>query len=271
MVESPSGTDSRGSERDIQKAADELNAVYLGAPLMAPLRTRFDEGDVETAYAIQDVNTRRWLSEGRKLTGRKVGLTSVAVQQQIGVYEPDYGMLFDNMAVSSGEEIAFDAVSQVRIEGEVAFVLGRDLSGDHLTIEALERAIDYATPAFEVVGSRIRDWDIKIFDTIADNASSGKYVLGDARVALSDVDLPACEMTLMENDVIVSTGDGAACLGNPLNAALWLAKKIVETGWPLRAGDVIMSGALGPFVDVRPGSIYELNISGLGTVRTRFV
>mgnify|MGYP000433105778 CR=1 FL=1 len=255
---------------NIEKSADIINEVYLGAEPVSPLRMGFDEPDVDTAYAIQEVNTKRWLREGRKLTGRKIGLTSVAVQKQLGVDQPDYGMLFDDMEASNGEELPFGAVCQARIEGEVAFVLGRDLVDDVLTMNTLIEAIEYAAPAFEIVGSRVRDWDITIFDTIADNASSGKYVLGDARVPLTDIDLLACEMTLLENGKIVSTGNGAACLGNPLNAALWLAQKMVETGRPLERGDVIMSGALGPFVDVTPGGAYELNISGLGSVSTRF-
>lgn len=255
---------------DLQKAADAINEVYLGARPTAPLRTLFDDPSIETAYAIQEINTKRWLGEGRRLTGRKIGLTSPAVQQQLGVDQPDYGMLFDDMAALNGAEISFDAVCQARIEGEVAFILGRDLKGAAITMEALVEAIEFAAPAFEIVGSRIGGWDIKIFDTIADNASSGQYVLGDARVRLVDIDLVACEMTLEENGKVVSTGNGAACLGNPLNAALWLARKMAEAGRPLGEGDVIMSGALGPFVDVAPGAVYDLRISGLGDVRTRF-
>ena len=255
---------------DLEQIAGALNDVYLGAPPIAPVRERVGNADVDTAYAIQEVNTRRWLGEGRKLTGRKIGLTSVAVQQQLGVDQPDYGMLFDNMAVADGETVAFSAVCQARIEGEVAFVLGRDLTTPMPTMAALVAAIDHASPALEIVGSRIRNWDITIFDTIADNASSGMYVLGKTRAALTELDLPACQMTLTENGEVVSTGKGEACLGNPLNAALWLARKMVDAGRPLRAGDIVMSGALGPFVDVAPGAVYDLTVSGLGTVSVGF-
>lgn len=254
----------------IQKAADAINAVYSGAPPIAPLRTGFDPADLDTAYAIQNTNTQRWLAEGRQLSGRKIGLTSLAVQRQLGVDQPDYGMLFTDMRKSDGEEIAFSHISQPRIEGEIAFVLSKDLDGDALTEPDLIDAIDYAVAALEVVGSRIRDWDIGIFDTIADNASSGMYVLGNETRPLSDIDLRLCGMVIEHEGADISVGAGAACLGNPLNAALWLAKKMVETGRPLKRGDTIMSGALGPFADVAPGGVYQLRIAGLGSVRAVF-
>ncbi|MEQ8935416.1 MAG: 2-keto-4-pentenoate hydratase [Amphiplicatus sp.] len=255
---------------DIEGAADLINDVYLGAPPIAPLRDRFQPADIGTAYAIQEANTARWLAEGKKLTGRKIGLTSKAVQQQLGVDQPDYGMLFDTMRVGEGEEIAFASISQPRIEGEIAFVLGRDLDREDITSSELVDAIDYAIAAFEVVGSRIRNWDIKIFDTIADNASSGKYLLGLERKLLKNLDLLECVMEIEHRGRVVSAGDGAACLGSPLNAALWLANKMVETGRPLKCGDTIMSGALGPVVPVSPDGVYDLAISGLGSVRAVF-
>ncbi|PCI54340.1 MAG: 2-keto-4-pentenoate hydratase [Alphaproteobacteria bacterium] len=255
---------------DRKMAARALYDVYQGAPLITPLRTQFNCPDIETAYAIQEINTRLWLKEGRTLTGRKIGLTSKVVQEQLGVDQPDYGMLFDDMLVKNDREVAFDAVCQPKIEGEVAFILDKDITGLDLTEKNLAAAIDYAVPALEIVGSRIHDWDISIFDTVADNASSGLYVLGAARVPLTDIDLIGCEMTLQENGEVVSTGKGAACLGSPLIAALWLAKKMVEVGRPLKAGDVIMSGALGPMVIVKPGAEYYLSVSGLDTVSVKF-
>lgn len=254
----------------IQAAADAINGVYLGGPPINPLREQFDAPDIDTAYAIQEINTGRWLGDGQKITGRKIGLTSAAVQAQLGVDQPDYGMLFDTMYVPSGEVISLADVCQPRIEGEIAFVLDRDLDPAFLSMQELIASISYAVAAFEVVGSRIRDWNISLFDTIADNASSGKYVLGHRRVALADFDPVGCEMTLEHQGEVVSRGSGAACLGNPLNAALWLVRKMDEAGRPLRAGDIIMSGALGPVVPVVPGGVYDLRISGLGSARAVF-
>jgi len=254
----------------VKAAADSLYEVYQGADLVAPLREDFDKSDVDTAYAIQEINTKRWLDEGRVLTGRKIGLTSKVVQQQLGVDQPDYGMLFQDMLVQNGGEVPFSAVCQAKVEGEIAFVLGKDITGPELSEEILAEAIDYAVPALEIVGSRVRDWDISIFDTVADNASSGLYVLGDQKLPLSDFDVVGCEMMLQENNQQASSGNGAACLGSPLIAAMWLAEKMIEVGRPLKAGDVIMSGALGPMVNVKPGGVYDLEISGLGSVSVTF-
>ncbi len=255
----------------IEDAARALRTVYDGAPPIAPLRDLFAEPDIDTAYAVQETNTRVWLEEGRKLTGRKIGLTSKAVQEQLGVDQPDYGMLFDDMAVEDGGTIPAASICQPRIEGEIAFILGRDIRSKDPPLDELQDAIDYAVAAFEVVGSRIKDWNITIFDTIADNASSGKYTLGADKKKLGEFDLLNCEMTLTEDGETVSTGQGAACLGNPLNAALWLARVMEAADRPLMAGDIILSGALGPFVEVRAGKTYDLKIEGLGGVRTTFV
>lgn len=255
---------------DTQKLADMLCDVYDGAPPIEPLRQHVDTPEITSAYAIQEINTKRWLGVGRKLTGRKIGLTSKTVQKQLGVDQPDYGMLFDDMLVANGSEVPFDAVHQAKIEGEIAFILGNDLVAADPTEEHLVEAIRVAAPAIEIVGSRIRDWDITIFDTIADNASSGLFVLGDERVALANADLIGCEMTLRENGEVVSSGTGAACLGSPLIAALWLARKMLEVGRPLLAGDVIMSGALGPMVPAKPGATYELSVTGIGSAAVKF-
>lgn len=254
----------------LRVAADSLDVVYRGADPVEPLRHSFATADIETAYAIQEINTRRWLAEGRKITGRKIGLTSEAVQAQLGVDQPDYGMLFDDMLVANGGTVDYGDVSQARIEGEIAFSVAKRLGNPDIDLATLKRSIGYASAAFEIVGSRIRDWDIELFDTIADNASSGKYVLGNAKVPVDKVDLVGCRMTLKANGDTVSRGIGGACLGNPLNAALWLAKKMAEVDRPLEPGDVIMSGALGPFVTVAPGATYTLYIEGFDTVQVDF-
>ena len=236
----------------------------------APLRDQLAEGDIDSAYAVQEANTGHWLSSERRLVGRKIGITSKAVQVQLGVDQPDFGMLYADMAIPDGEEIAADAVLQPRIEGEVAFVLDHDLDHAQPTIADVSNAIGYATATIEVVGSRVADWNINIQDTIADNASSGLFVLGNERRSLGEFDSRMCGMVVEHRGEPVATGAGAACLGNPLNAVIWLARVMVERGRPLRAGDIIMSGALGPMVPVTKGDVYEVRIAGLGSVRAAF-
>lgn len=235
-----------------------------------PLNQEFAADDVATGYAIQNINTAHWLATGRKLAGRKIGLTSQAVQRQLGVDQPDFGMLYADMAYGDGEPVSMSRLIQPKIEGEIAFVLGRDLDREGLTMADILSAVDYAVAALEIVDSRIADWKIKFVDTVADNASSGLYTLGAMPRRLDAFDPYACGMVLEHKGEPVSTGAGAACLGNPLTATLWLAKKMVEVGRPLKAGDTILSGALGPMVTVSPGGVYELKISGLGSVRAVF-
>ncbi|MEW1657632.1 fumarylacetoacetate hydrolase family protein [Streptomyces sp. NPDC093707] len=244
-----------------------LDAQATGTPC-SPVRELIDGTD--EAYAVQECLTRSWLAAGRRPVGRKIGLTSQSVQRQLGVDSPDFGMLFADMAVPDGAEIPAGAVLQPRAEAEVALVLERDLTHERHTIADLLRATAFALPAIEVVGSRIRDWDILLTDTIADNASCGMYVLGNRPVQLADVDLRLCGMVLERRGQQVSTGTGAACLGHPLNAALWLADTLVRCGHPLRAGDTVLTGALGPMVPTAPGDVLEARIEGLGDVRVAF-
>lgn len=253
-----------------RQLAERLRAVYETGTPCPPLRDRLAANDLDAAYAVQEANTRHWLRQGRRPVGRKIGITSPAVQVQLGVDQPDFGMLFADMAVADGEEIAAGAVLQPRVEGEVAFVLERDLAHEQPTVADVADAVGYATAAIEVVGSRIADWDINIQDTIADNASSGLFVLGNERHALGDFDSRLCGMVVEHRGQPVSTGAGAACLGNPLNAVVWLARTMVRRGRALAAGDIIMSGALGPMVPALAGEVYEVRISGLGSVRAAF-
>lgn len=255
---------------NIQKAADALYNAHASKTPCDPIRDFLEDGDVDGAYAVQNTNTQRWLDEGRKLVGRKIGLTSVAVQQQLGVDQPDYGMLFADMAIAEGEEVPLGALLQPKAEAEVAFVIGKDLTDDELTLSDLISSIEYALPSLEIVDSRVADWNIRILDTVADNASSGLYVLGAQPVKLENLDLRTCGMVMLHKGEPVSTGAGAACLGHPLNAALWLAKTMVRVGRPLTAGDQIMSGALGPMVAASPGDVLEARIEGLGSVRAAF-
>ncbi|WP_320069362.1 2-keto-4-pentenoate hydratase [Micromonospora sp. RTGN7] len=256
---------------DIDAAVGELTAARASGKPCPPLRGRLlPEGDVASAYLVQRRQTRAWHDRGERRVGAKVGLTSRAVQENLGVYQPDFGVLTDAMAVGDGDEVAFGRLLQPRVEAEIAFVLGADLTEERITTVDLIRAVDHVLPAIEIVDSRVAGWDISIVDTVADNASSGLFVLGTAPRRLADVDLRLCGMVLERAGEPVSVGAGAACLGNPLHALAWLAGTLARAGEPLRAGDVVLSGALGPMVAVTPGAAYEARISGLGSVRTCF-
>jgi 2-keto-4-pentenoate hydratase len=254
----------------LQQVADALREARDACSMCAPVRELLGDVTPEDAYAVQELNTERWLKEGRRAVGRKIGLTSVAIQKQLGVDQPDYGMLYADMAVADGEEIALGRLIQPKVEGEIAFYLGDDLDGDGLTSADVMAAVDYVVAAVEVVDSRVKDWDIRLLDTIADNASSGVYVLGSQPRKLPGLDLRLCGMVMEHKGEPVSVGAGAACLGNPLTATLWLARKMVEVGRPLKKGDLVLSGALGPMVTVEPGAAYECRISGLGGVHVNF-
>ena len=250
--------------------ADAIHGAYKTRRPVPPVREMLPAGAIDQAYAAQEINTERWLRAGRRLAGRKIGLTSLAVQRQLGVDQPDYGMLFDDMAVPDGWDVARDQLIQPKVEAEIAFVLGRDLDQEHLTIADVLRAVEFALPAIEIVDSRISDWKIGILDTIADNASSGLYVLGASPKKLDGLELRLCGMVMEMGGEEVSVGAGAACLGDPLSATLWLAKTMAKVGRPLKVGDTVLSGALGPMVTVKWGEVYEARVSGLGSVRAAF-
>ncbi|MEV4895762.1 fumarylacetoacetate hydrolase family protein [Nonomuraea sp. NPDC055795] len=253
---------------NVQQAAERLLGAHASGVPCEPVRDLV--GGVEEAYAVQEWLIGRWLDEGRRVTGRKIGLTSAAVQKQLGVDQPDFGALFADMAVPDGAEIPAGTVLQPRAEAEVALVLEHDLPHERHTVADVIRATAFALPAIEVVGSRIRGWDITLADTIADNASSGLYVLGNRPVPLKDLDLRLAGMVMERRGEQVSTGIGAACLGHPLHAAVWLADTLARLGRPLRAGDTVLTGALGPVVPVVPGDVLEARIDGLGDVRAAF-
>ncbi|HEX5598905.1 MAG TPA: fumarylacetoacetate hydrolase family protein [Micromonosporaceae bacterium] len=256
---------------DIERAAETLRAAYESGKPCPPLRgDLLPEGDVESAYAVQQAQVRRWVADGRRPVGAKIGLTSRVVQESLGVHQPDFGVLLADMAVPDGAEIDLGRLLQPRVEAEVAFVLGHDLPFEEVTVADVIHATDHLLPALEIVDSRVTDWDISIVDTVADNASAGLFVLGNTPRRLVDVDLRLCGMVLEQAGEPVSVGAGAACLGNPLHAVAWLAVTLARAGNPLRAGDVVLSGALGPMVPVTPGGAYEARISGLGSVRTCF-
>jgi 2-keto-4-pentenoate hydratase len=235
-----------------------------------PVRDLIDGDDVDAAYAVQQHLTRTRVDSGARIVGRKIGLTSPAVQAQLGVDQPDFGVLFDDMAFEDGAEIPTGRLLQPKVEAEVAFILGADLVDGPLEVDQVAAAVAHGVAALEVVDSRIADWDITFGDTVADNASSGVFVLGSKTVTLDILVPRLVDMTMELDGHVVSQGNGVACLGDPLVALAWLAGRARELGDPLRAGQVVLSGALGPMVAVTPGASVVARLSGLGTVSASF-
>ncbi|MDT0485933.1 2-keto-4-pentenoate hydratase [Streptomyces doebereineriae] len=231
--------------------------------------TRSDVEDLLYREAELRLSAER-IAAGATVVGRKIGLTSAAVQQQLGVDQPDFGILYDDMAYSGGDTVPYDSVLQPRVEAEVAFVLKDDLADGPLDAEQVRAAIDYAVPALEICGSRVANWDISFGDTVADNASAGAYVLGPLRRTLAEAEPKEVGMEMTIDGEVVSTGSGEACLGDPINAVVWLARQAREFGEPLRAGQVVLSGALGPMCPVEPGATVTATLTGLGRVCVHF-
>jgi len=255
---------------NIEQAADRLMAVWQGGELCAPPRDLIGDGDLDAAYAVQDLNTARWQAAGRQIVGRKIGATSKAVQDMVGVDHPSAGILFDDMQIVSGAKIDPSILHQPFVEAEIAFALSGDLDAADVDLAGVEDAVDYAVAAIEVIGSRIRDWDLRMTDSICDNASSSQFVLSDIQKSLEEFDAWGCGMMMQCDGDEVSVGNAAVCLGGPLNALHWLAIESVRRGNPLKAGDIIMSGAMGPIVKVETGQVYDVTIEGLGSVQARF-
>jgi len=254
----------------VRRAADILFDAHQSGVACDPILPILEGGTVETAYAVQKCNTDRWMMAGRRVVGKKIGLTAKAIQAQLKVNQPDYGVLYADMDVPDGEPIDISRVVQPRVEAEIAFVMGQDLDEDRLTTADVISAIDYAVAAIEIVGSRVRDWKISILDTIADNASSGLFVIGQDPRPLGSFDMRLCGMVMERAGEPVSVGAGAACLGSPINSTLWLARTMARIGNPLRKGDLVLSGALGPMIAARPGDVFDARIRGLGYVRAAF-
>jgi len=255
--------------------ADALHAAWEARQPCAQPSQTFAGLDVADAYAIQQLNVARRLERGMygeptRVVGRKIGLTSEAIQSWLGVDTPDFGTLLDDMAVPDGGTAEIDVLLQPRAEAEVAFVLGEDLAGPGVTAADVLRATAFVLPAIEIVDSCVADWEITFVDTVADNASSGMFVLGNDPTPLDDLALRTAGMALSKNGHVVSTGAGAACLGHPVNAVVWLADVFGEMGEVLQAGEVLLSGALGPVTEVNDGDVVEARIAGLGNVSCRF-
>ncbi len=254
----------------IAEAARQLRNAAESGHQCGPVRDVLgSDSDVDAAYAVQQVNTDLAVAAGRRVSGHKVGLTAEVVQRQLGVDQPDFGTLFADMCFVDGVDIPAGRLLQPRAEGEIAVVLGDDLDkGEHCIVDIIN-ATAYLLAAVEIVDTRVADWDITIVDTVADNASCGLYVVSSRPVPLSAVDVRDITMRLDRNGRTASTGRGAACLGNPLHAALWLANTMCERGTPLRAGECLMTGALGPMVPIAAGDEIHAELNPLGTVSTR--
>lgn len=257
-----------------EQLADRLWQAAAARSPIAPLRDAAAQlgiaADAEDAYRVQRINRDRRVRSGDRVVGRKIGLTSLAVQRQLGVDSPDFGNLWSRSAYGDGDEVALATLIQPKVEAEVAIVVGSDLDAPHATVADVIRATEFALAALEIVDSRIADWKIGLFDTIADNASAGAFVLGADPVRLHRLKLRDARMAMTRNDVVASEGIGSACLGHPLNAAAWLARALARIGDPLRAGDIVLTGALGPMVGVGAGDRFEAQIEGLGRVAVRF-
>ncbi|MGW0038883.1 2-keto-4-pentenoate hydratase [Gordonia sp. NPDC003376] len=253
------------TEAAITEAAARLRTASESATPVAPVRELIGTADIRAAYAVQQIGVAERLAGGARRVGRKIGLTSKAVQAQLGVDQPDFGVLFDDMIVTDGGTLAAGAVLQPRAEAELAFVLAEDLDGE-IDAARVRAAIAYGVAAIEICGSRVADWDISFGDTVADNASAGAYVLGTEHKTLAEFEPREVTMTMSIDHAEVSTGTGAACLGDPIEAVVWLAEQVRDLGEPLRTGEVILSGALGPMRPITPGATVSATVAPLGTV-----
>ncbi len=259
------------NDTTIQALGDALHEAQRGGHTIEPLTARHPDLGVEVAYRVQQRVLARRLAEGERVIGKKVGVTSQAVMDMLGVNEPDFGWLTDAMLVPHGGTIDATRLIQPKAEGEIAFVLKRRLQGPGVGVAEVLAATECLLPCIEVVDSRIHDWRIRIGDTVADNASCGMVVLGDRAVSPMGFDLQTCGMVLEKNGELVATGAGAAALGSPANAVAWLANTLGRLGLALEAGEVVLSGALAAMCPVKRGDQVRVAIGGLGGCAVRFV
>ena len=260
----------------ISSLGDQLYGALIEGRTVPNLRDRHPEIDIVDAYRVQERMIARRLEAGEKIIGKKIGVTSKVVQEMIGVFEPDFGQLTDRMLVPDCATADHKSLIQPKAEGEIAFILKNDLNGLDLNglgviaADVLE-ATEYVTACFEIVDSRIYDWDIRIQDTVADNASCGIFAIGTERLDPRQIDLAKMAMTIERDGAEVASEVGAAVQGSPLNSVAWLANTLGELGMPFRAGEIILSGALGPMIDISSGDTLQLNLSGgLGSCRMTF-
>jgi 2-keto-4-pentenoate hydratase len=254
----------------IQDFAAQLAQAEATKVGIDPLIVTDPKITVDEAYYIQLENIKKKLEAGQRIVGKKIGLTSVAVQKMLGVDEPDYGHLLDTMVVENGGTIDTKDMLQPKVEGEIAFILKKDLKGPNVTAVDVIQATDYVVPALEIVDSRIQDWKISLRDTVSDNASSGLYVLGGKPTKLEDINLELVGMALYQNGEVANTGVGAAALGNPATCVAWLANRLADYDITLKAGEVILSGALSGMVVANPGDNFVARFAHLGQVSVNF-
>ena len=257
-------------ETKIRHYGDELYDAWRARRPVAPLREREPGITIADAYQIQERFVARRVAAGETIVGKKIGATSKPVQEFLGVYQPDFGMLLSGMVYQEGDTIPLDTLIQPKAEAELAFVLKEDLKGPGITAMDVIRATDYVLPCFEIVDSRITAWNIKIQDTVADNASCGVYVLGKTRGDPRKLDITLAGMVLEKNGSLFSTGVGAAVQGSPANAVAWLANTLGELGIPFLAGEIILSGSQSALVPVVDGDELVCTVGGLGSCRVKF-
>ena len=258
------------TRRAQQDLAEALYRAERERKPITPLTSQHPDLTSEEAYPIQLEIVRRKIKDGGRVVGKKIGLTSKAMQRMLGVDQPDYGHLLDTMAVKDGSQVPINELLQPRVEGEVAFVLREDLCGPEVTEQDVLSATDYLVPAIEIIASRILDWKVQLPDTVADNASSGMFVLGETQASVDQVDLRLVGMVLEKNGEVELTGAGAAVLGNPARAVAWLANKLSEFEISLKAGEVILSGALTAAFEVERGDVVKAEFDHLGSVSVAF-
>jgi len=260
------------TQEKINEFGDALFDAMRARTTIAPLSEQTPDITIEEAYQVSLRMFERRLADGEVMIGKKIGVTSKVVMDMLNVRRPDFGFLTDTMVYGNSAEVpASSTLIQPKAEGEIAFVLKQDLKGPGITNADVIAATDFVMPCFEIVDSRIRDWQIKIQDTIADNASCGAIVLGDKAVSPLDVDLATCGIVVSLNGEIISTGAGAAAMGSPVNAVAWLANTLGQYGIELKAREVILSGSLVPLQTVKPGDSMHLEIGGIGQAAVRFV
>ncbi|MDQ1002208.1 2-keto-4-pentenoate hydratase [Neobacillus niacini] len=258
------------NHNQISEIANYLWQAELGGEEVTKITEIFDNVTLETAYQVQLVNINKKVTNGDKIVGKKIGLTSKAMQDLLQVDQPDYGHLLASMSVQNKGLISVNQVLQPKVEGEIAFVLKKDLTGPEVTVEDVLEATDYILPALEIVSSRIKDWKISLNDTVADNASSGLFVLGEQPIPVEKVNLKTIEMEFFKNKSLVNTGVGTAVLGNPAYCVAWLANKLSEFGISLKKGEIILSGALSAAVDAVEGDLFTARFTHLGEVSVNF-
>ena len=258
-------------QKTIEALGDSLYDALVARTPIAPLSAAHPDMTIEDAYHVQQRMIARRLEKGDRVIGKKIGVTSKAVMNMLGVHQPDFGYLLDSMVFNEGESVDMDTLIQPKAEGEIAFLLKKDLQGPGVTAADVLAATEGVMACFEIVDSRIQDWKIKIQDTVADNASCGVLVLGGVRKSPRKLDLALAGMVLAKNGDIISTSTGAAVQGSPVNAIAWLANTLGRLGIGLKAGEIILSGSQSPLVPVVAGDSLTCNVGGLGGTSVRFI